>query len=63
MPRTLLIVAALIGLLEWVASPARAQGSPPFVLPAPGSAAQSVVIVPSAAQDDGTHEIEVFPTN
>lgn len=42
---------------------AHAQGAPPFELTAPASTSQHVVITPSAEQDDGTHDIEVFPTN
>lgn len=61
MPRTLSFFVVLIGLSEILASPARAQGAPPFPLGSPGSSSQSVVIVPSAKSDDGSHEIEVFP--
>ncbi len=43
------------------ATNADAQGPPPFELDGPGSASQRVNIVPSAEQDDGTHQIEVFP--
>ncbi len=63
MPRTLLFVVALIGISGGAASSARAQGSPPFPLTSPGSSAQSVVIVPSAESDDGTHDVVVFPTS
>ena len=63
MPRILVFAVALFGISGAAASPARAQGSPPFPLTNPGSAGQSVVIVPSAKSDDGTHEVEVFPFN
>jgi hypothetical protein len=43
------------------ATNADAQGPPPFELDDPGSASQRVNIVPSANQDDGTHQIEIFP--
>lgn len=61
MPRTLPIVVALLGISGLAAGAARAQVSPPFPLSSPGSAGQSVVIVPSAESDDGVHEVDVFP--
>ncbi len=45
----------------FVATPAAAQGPPPFELDGPGSASQLVDIQPSAEQDDGTHDIEIWP--
>jgi hypothetical protein len=39
-----------------------AQGPPPFELDDPGSGSLSVAIRPSVEQDDGTHEIQLFPT-
>ncbi|MBK7951923.1 MAG: hypothetical protein IPK00_25010 [Deltaproteobacteria bacterium] len=63
MPKILLFFVVLIGVSELLAGPARAQGAPPFALGSPGSSSQSVVIVPSAKSDDGSHEIEVFPSD
>lgn len=42
---------------------AGAQGAPPFPLVGPGTASQSVLIVPSAEVDDASHQVEVTPTS
>lgn len=52
----LLVIAVLL-----VPTAGLAQGPPPFELDDPGSASQGVDIQPSVEQDDGTHEIEIYP--
>jgi hypothetical protein len=57
----LLPLLALAGGALVLATSAYAQGPPPFELSGPGVSSQRVEISPSAEQDDGTHQIEVFP--
>ena len=54
--KSLIVIATL-----FAPAASLAQGPPPFELSGPGSASQHVEISPSAEQDDGTHQIEVFP--
>lgn len=44
------------------AGAAHAQGTPPFTLGNPGASSQLVHMEVSAESDDGTHQVEVFPT-
>lgn len=54
--KRLLVIATLIAPI-----PSHAQGPPPFDLGGPGSASQLVDIQPSVKQDDGSHDIEIWP--
>jgi hypothetical protein len=56
-------VGRMAAAVLFAAASARAQGVPPFELEAAATTSQSVVITPSAEQDDGTHAVEVFPAN
>jgi len=56
-------LVAVVASLSFAWAPlALAQATPPpYGLAAPGTALQSVEINPSAKQDDGSHDIEIFP--